>query len=480
MTGIVFTLIVTRSLSQEEFGLWTLLGSMISYVIIFEPLISFWTSRQIARGMDVGKTAMLTSGLLSSVAFFVFLGISFYVSNLTQSDIGILLLSSALVPLTFISNTLAGINLGHKPQAVSFGIAFFEISKIPVGLGLVYFLDLGLYGAVAATIAAFIAKIIIQLHFAKPKLAGIINKQVILYWIKFSWLPLYGIAPSFIWTLDVLIYSSIVGSVVGLSFFGAIMAIGNIIIHSSMISQALYPKLLSEGKTEYIKDNFARFLYFAIPLFILSILFSRAGLFALNPVYASAFLIAAIYSTRSFFYATMGTFNRIIQGLEKVDESEITKFSLLIKSKLFTIPTMDLIHYSSYIISITAMLIVLIPQGISELDLIMWWVTISLIIQIPFTVISAILVRRQTKFIFPIIDVSKYVIGSVAMILLFYLTSESILIYDKSIFVFFPRLVLEVCICGISYLVTTWLIDKKTRILFGSIIKEISTRNKST
>ena len=48
--GLAFTVIVTRQLTPEEFGVWAVIGSMTSYSIAAEPIISYWTTRQIARG----------------------------------------------------------------------------------------------------------------------------------------------------------------------------------------------------------------------------------------------------------------------------------------------------------------------------------------------------------------------------------------------------------------------------------------------
>ena len=60
LTGLIFTLIVTRRFSPEEFGLWGLIGSIVAYFLISEVTISFWATRHTARGEKVGKTAILS------------------------------------------------------------------------------------------------------------------------------------------------------------------------------------------------------------------------------------------------------------------------------------------------------------------------------------------------------------------------------------------------------------------------------------
>ena len=60
ITGLVFVLMVTRRLSAEEFGTWALIGSMITYFLISETIIDFWTIRQVARGENVGRTSLFS------------------------------------------------------------------------------------------------------------------------------------------------------------------------------------------------------------------------------------------------------------------------------------------------------------------------------------------------------------------------------------------------------------------------------------
>ena len=57
-TGTVFVIIVTRRLTPDDFGLWTLIGTVISYVLVVEPIISYWTTRQISRGEKTFETEL--------------------------------------------------------------------------------------------------------------------------------------------------------------------------------------------------------------------------------------------------------------------------------------------------------------------------------------------------------------------------------------------------------------------------------------
>ena len=156
VTGLVFTLIVTRTLTPEEYGSWGLIGSLIMYVLILDPIITYWTTRELARGVDSGKTALVTHGLFSLAGVGLYFLISIFIANETVVPFEILLVGALLVPVTFVNRVLTALNLGWKPQATSYGIIAFELSKIPFAILLVLMLDLGLEGAIFATLIAYI------------------------------------------------------------------------------------------------------------------------------------------------------------------------------------------------------------------------------------------------------------------------------------------------------------------------------------
>jgi len=473
LTGAIFTLIVTRRLSPEEFGIWSIIGSMISYFLIAEPIISFWSTRQIARGEKVGKTSLTSSTMFSLGAIPFYIILSYYVSQVSHSHYDSMILAAMLLPVSFVSQTLSGINLGHKPHATSYGLLAFESLKIPAGLLLVYFLDMGVSGAIITTTIAYVGKILILIYFGKHELQGKFSLQNLKHWIKHSWLPLYSNLSHVIWSLDVVVYAIITKSIVGVAYFSVSSTIAAIIGHAGLISQALYPKLLAKGSHNYISENLSQLLYFAIPLLGITLVFSKPALFALNPAYQSASIIVIIYSFRSFFYVITSTLYQILLGIENVDIEKNYNYKSLAKSKLFLIPTLANIQYVLYIVSLAIMLSILSSYKISTIELVTWWVIIALALQIPFLIYASILVKKQIKFSFPYVSTIKYVMVTIVFIVVFHFTSNMIINYQNSIYSFLPKLLLQLFICIGIYLIITYVIDKKTRMLFKSIITEL-------
>ncbi|MHA1989180.1 MAG: hypothetical protein ACW98D_21360, partial [Promethearchaeota archaeon] len=139
LTGLVFTLIVTRQLSQEEFGTWALIGGLTTYALILRPVISFWSVREIARGEKSGKTAILSTNLIAIIGVMIYLVTAFFFGEQTDVDKTILLFAAILIPVEFVRNELSRIAQGSQPQVQEYGVMAFELTKIPVALVLIYF-----------------------------------------------------------------------------------------------------------------------------------------------------------------------------------------------------------------------------------------------------------------------------------------------------------------------------------------------------
>ncbi|MGI0021493.1 MAG: hypothetical protein ACRD9Q_01405, partial [Nitrososphaeraceae archaeon] len=276
-----------------------------------------------------------------------------------------------------------------------------------------------------------------------------------------------------IYHLDVLVFSVLTGSVIGLAFYAAANTIANIVGHSSLISQSVYPKLLGGGSREHFQENLTLFFYISIPLAAIAIVFSKPALFALNPEYDIAVPIVIMLTIRTFAYVLGGISNQALLGIERVDIDEKAKVMDFIKSKLFHIPTILLIQYSSYVIALAIMLTVVDVRTVSTVNLVFYWSVISLLNQIPFSVYFYIVIRRKLKFTVFLKKLMKYLLTSIGVFGLTFYLMENFLVFKESIFEFLPDLLLFF-IFGIGlYLLITFLIDNRIRDLFRGIFKEI-------
>ena len=478
VSGIVFTIIVTRQLEIEEFGIWAVIGGMIGYSIAAEPIISYWTTRQIARNEPVGKTSLVSSSLFAGFSIPIYVISVYLFSDVEPEFFDSMILAVILIPVTFMRSTLSAINRGHKPHATNIGKMVFESLKIPAGLVLVFFLDLGLNGAIFAVFIAHLGDIAVQLRYAKQQLSVSLNFLYLKNWFKQSWMPLYGQIAGVLQSLDVVIFTAITGSVIGVAYYAAALVVASIVGHAGQVSLALYPKLLAKGSHEYISENFARMIYFAMPLMIIAIIFSRHALFVLNPEYVHAGIVVIFLSLGMFFTIITNFFHQILMGIDTVDVKKNPSLSKLLHSNLFLVGTISNIRHTIYIVILIASLYIF--QDLPDIELVTVWSIILFVLSIPFLIYSGFLVRRYTTFTIPYITILKYLIGGAGISVVFALTNEHVVVFDTSIYSYLPELILELVLCSIIYLGITYAIDHKTRKLFRLILSEVlSMRRRS-
>lgn len=475
-TGLAFTLIVTRQLSEEEFGTWGLISAIIVYATIINPIINYWSTREIARGQESGKTAFVSNGIFSAGGMFVYIIIAFFVGLQSDAKLEILMLATILIPVLFINNSLNAINAGWKPHVVSYGFFTFELIKIPAGLVLVYFLQLGVEGAIYAVFLAYLASIGIQIFFGKEKLRGDFNVKYIKKWIRLFWLPVYRGIPGIIGLSDIVIFSIITGTVVGVAYFTAAKTVGYFVNYTRSFTTGLYPKLLESGKTEYLQETIIHLLYFAFPLIALSISISRPALFVLNPIYEIASPVVIILSIRALITTLNMTFFEALQGIEKVDIKETSTFRDYIKSKLMLFPSFQLVRHGVYVGGLVLLLSFIDYNEGNQIEIIIYWALVGLIVEIPLFIYILNLVRKNFVLKLEKLTLLKYLIASITSFGFMYILMEKYLVYENKLFEFLPNLVIFIIIGIGGYLAITYVIDNRTKILIKSIINEITRK----
>lgn len=474
ITGLVFTLIVTRQLSQEEFGTWGLINGIMIYALVIHPIITYWATREIARNENSGKTVILSSSILSVLGLAIYIILAYFVGIQSNIDTTILIFAAILIPVIFINDSLNALNLGSKPQVVSYGFLAFEVSKIGLGFLLVYHLNMGLEGAILATFGSYIPSIIILTVKSRELIRRKFSYVFIKKWLKLFWVPIYRNVPSMLSLSDVVLFSVITGSVGGVAYYSAARTIGFLVNHTRAFSEAVYPKLLESDKTEFVQDNLTKLFYFSFPLVGLSIAIAKPGLFALNPIYEVAELVVIFLAIRSFLTTLGKVLFSSLQGIEKVDINKNSTFKDYLKSKLILFPTFQLIRNGIYFSSL-AIILFLLHSNESDLQLVIYWALIGLIIEIPLTIYIYRLVKKSFKLKIDWKSSLKYLLSSVSVFSILYYLINEFLDYKISIFEFLPELVMWIAIGTGAYLGLTYVIDYKTRILIKSIINEIKS-----
>ena len=473
ITGALFMIILTRTLSTEEFGTWNLILSLFVYGLILEPAISYWVTRDTARDIRTDKTSFLASGIFSIPGIIIYLTIAYFISIESNADYEILVWAISIIPLMFLNKILLAIGLGSKPHINGFVAIINEVIKVLVVLVLVYYYEKSVIGIILSYFVALTISNAILFYFVSHKIKNKIKMEYLTKWIKFSWLALYPRISVYIYAADVLVFASLTQSVDGLAFYGAAAVIGSIVGYSALIGSGIYPKLLSGGKKNLINGNVTLLFYFAFPMAALSITFAEEGLLILNPVYEIVSAVVIFITIRIFLDALNMSLYQHIIGIEKVDINPNSTFIDYIKSNLFIAPTFQLINSSTYLIILVIGILILQSYKESEINLILFWSFISIVGFLPYTVYLFIKIKREIKINIEYKIISKYfVICSIVFSIIFFL-SNKYLIYNESIINFSIHLTGFIIASIGGYFLLTYALDSRTREIFNSILNEL-------
>jgi hypothetical protein len=474
-TGLFVMVIVTRTLTPEEFGSWNLIGTLLVYGMVLDPIVSYWATREIARGKKTGKNAILSNGMLSIGGIAIFVVIAFVISSNSVVDYNILLLGVILVPNRYLLKVLSAINIGWKPQVIGYATITTEILRIPLALLFIVFMDLGIFGVILTYFITTLSNNIIQLSFAKEKIKEKFNIKFLKKWIKLSWLPVYPRISQLLYRTDLIIFPIITGSLLGVAQFSAALLVAGIVNYVGGFVGPAYSKLLETEKNEYIQNNLTVFLFFAIPIVALSITFAKEGLFILNPIYQSLDKVVIILAIQTFLYTLTSVLALYLTGMEKVDKEGTATFKEYIKSKLFYLPTIGLIHFIIYLVILSVLLVILDK---SDENLILYWALILLFTEIPFSIYFGMMVRKNFNVKILKSKIFKYVLASIISFGSIYFIKDSIVDYNSELYIFVLSFLILIGMSLGTYALFTYKTDKDAHLLMSSIVKEIMIKIK--
>lgn len=473
LVGLLFTLVVTRTLDPRDYGTWGLIGGLVAYATILEPLISIWATRETARNEGSEKTAILSSLLLSGGGVIIFIVSAFFIGSKLDIDRTALFFGAILVPAIYLNRIFTAINLGWRPHIASYGQLSFVITEVVLGIVLVHFFHLQIYGVIVTVTVAYLVSVIILGVYSQDRIKNKIRKEFIKKWLKLSWLQAYQTIGTIIPSFDVTIFSIITGSVIGLAFWTASTVITNFVKNSSSLILVANSRIMQEGgNTGYLRETLTQFFYFSILFASLTITFAKQGLFMLNPLYQLAVPVVIIMSIQAFLSNLTMSILTLMTGVEKVDVDQKSTFKHYFKSKLTFVSTFLLAQSIVYVTMLLVGLLLFSTPASSRSDLLIYWAVIALVSQIPFTIYSVILLRRNLGVMPDGSSIVKYLLSSCLAFGLAYFLMNKFLIYKNNVFEFFPNLALFIGFGVGVYLLITYFIDKRTKLLLDAIIRE--------
>ncbi|MCX8171623.1 MAG: hypothetical protein N3E47_06635 [Candidatus Bathyarchaeota archaeon] len=463
-TGLLFTLMVTRSISPEEYGILGNLGDILSYFTLTSAIIPFWVTRFAARrqsgSFKTGFNVNTLIGFISTAIYVLSIPIIMNAIRISWEYLPAYLAASIIIFESHILAIFEAAIYPKRPENLGFGLFVFEVSKLVLGYLLIFMMKMSLMGVLSSIIAASIAQMLFYLRYLSHEFREKAVRAYIRRWLKASLLNVYGILSGRILMLAN-IFLFIYGGELSRAYYGASSAIASVIGYSSFLSSALYPKLLSSAESRDVVFSLKMVLMLAIPMSLGAVALSENLLAILNPVYSVAKPILVILSANAFFSALSSIFESIISGTEKIDTEPEILYGKMIRSRLFLLLTL---HYVQAAAVVPFVYLVLKPLAFNALEATLYFALINTVVVIPLTLAKYVMARKCIAFKIPWESVGKYFCAALPM-------TAVVLILEAP-----ARLTLTVlrALIGASiYFLVLSAIDKETREIIRLIRKEV-------
>jgi O-antigen/teichoic acid export membrane protein len=463
-TGMIFTLLITRNATREQYGVWSNVFDLLAYFLLLSGAFPFWATRFVARGKEGAvKTGLLANLVLSLVSVVIYIPLVPLLTGAlaTGEYIALYLVVSAQMINLYLINVLESCLRAVKPHAIGYGLLIEEAVKVSLAYLLIVKLQLGLLGAMISLIIAVSAQIAYYLKLMSNDLRQKTQWNYVKEWLKGSTVNIYYAIGNQISTI-IFIWLFTIGGPVARGNYQAAATFANIVAYSSFLAFALYPKLLAKDSLEEVTDSLKMVLMFAIPMTAGAVATSESFLMILDAPYGDAapvlFLLAfdALVLTISQFY----TF--VFLGVEKLDEEAKIPLKRLAKSHIFKVFTLPYVH-AAITLPTTFYVLTTFAAG-QPVQAALYVTAINMTARIAMFLVLYVIMRRSARVSVPWKNIGKYVLASTAMgITLYMLPHPTKLLLTAG----------TAAAGGLLYAGLLLAIDKEARTLARSILNEV-------
>jgi O-antigen/teichoic acid export membrane protein len=345
VTGLVFTLLLTRNMSPDQYGVWGNIFDVTGYFLMFSGFIPFWAIRFVARGEEgATKTAFVANLTVAIGLAAAYIPLApLIAASLHTNEASVYVLASGQIVTTYAVNTLESCLRAKRPQAIGYGLLIEEVVK----LSLAYLFIVGFHQLFIGAMLSLILSASFQTLFYLKLLTEDIRQKVkwtyVREWLKGSTALVYnavGIQLSNFIFILLIIY----GTQAGRGDYLAATTFATIIGYSASLAFALYPKLLAQNSLKEITASLKTVLMFALPLVAIVISMSQSFLTVLKTSYQGAWPVLVVLSIDALITLLSTFYTNVLYGVEKLDEEAKIPLRKLFKSKMFKLLTLPYIQ----------------------------------------------------------------------------------------------------------------------------------------
>jgi hypothetical protein len=478
-TGLIFQFMLGRAIAPDspKYAIYGNINTVLPYFTLLAGVVPFWVMRCVARDKEgATKTGLIVNLLFSLITTAAYLVVIPLILPSLLSEAGVanpavylpfyLIVSVQIVEM-YLIGLFEPCLQARTPQSVGYGLILQQVVRVILGYVIIVQLGQPLLGALVSTIIAFSVQAVYYFKLFASELKQRVQWGYVKEWLKGSVLIVYsvvgGVIANFVFIL--LFYY---GGYNSMDLYYAAFQIATVIVHAGYLSFALYPKLLTERRSEDVTASMKTVLMFALPMTVGVISLSSSYIVLLRPgtaIFQGAEWVLIVLALDSLVLVAYGIYGSVLSGVETVDRERLS-FKSLVRSKLFRFYSL---YYVQSAITIPITYYILTTYAFQQpLMAALSVCVINSVVRFAMFLILVIMVRGMFKITIPWKSIGKYGLASAVMAVVLFL-----LPYTNRIL----TTLAWTAVGGIVYLAVLMAIDKEARKLPKTILQEIKGKS---
>jgi O-antigen/teichoic acid export membrane protein len=404
---------VAKWLDPASFGTWEVIVTLVTFSAYPVGVVAFWTTRDVARGRMVGRTAMASGALLSCLGLVLYFGFTFFTYQRIAASVLPFLLGGLLVPLSYWSAVANSIVSGFRPGVYGYSLVISELAKLGVAYEALFVYKLGIEGVILALIASYFVQSVVSTYFVRLTLSERFDFAQTRRWSKLAWLPAVSYLATVLAVADTYVAALFFGSAI-VGYYQVAFLVAGVVGYSSALAISLYPMLLRGGNERLPALTMEFALLFSIPMAAGSIALAGPILYLFGSRYAPGAEGLAILAVMSLFATISGIVDQALLGTERADVVEKPRFWDLLRSNLIFVPVANILYAVVYVTSLYLALSYGFANGFSTSSIVAAWATAQLLATVAFVFVKARRARRYAKLM-PGRSIAFFVVAAAVM-----------------------------------------------------------------
>ncbi len=364
LVTLFFTLIATRKLPVNQYGLWATISGLLNLLIMAHWIWCSWSMRFYARKRhEMVSAAFLMSLAYIPVSIAILIAVGYAYSRVLGWGFTAFLIGALMLVSEAFNQFTRSISLGSKPYIEGKAIVVNVTVRLAAVYALVALIPGGVDGVVAATVLGSAAMVLARMALFRRYGVTLNVRRVgltpVIRLLKNTYISSLSYVSTLLINVERPLVTAITSSTHLTAFLGVAYVPRNIIVRSSSaFTSGLTSKLLRVPSRRDIEDVLRLTLIVNIGVTALIAMLARPILSVFRETYTAAWPLFTLATIESFFYTLSAFFGSVAVSAERAD---LRKYGLALrKTPIFKYPLANLIRCVAVLGAGTAGLITLL------------------------------------------------------------------------------------------------------------------------